>query len=154
MNTSLKTIDFDAIFQELLKAKRSFSEVRQYTVVDFGWYLNDYAMVWIGAPRQCGKTTWAIEKLCQEPSGVMVVVNSAVRDNVLQKLAQQNVTRPVLTVKEVLDELRLPDAPQRHSRLMVVDDAYYALARLPRNRLIEWTTNNGTEDVTILMLTT
>lgn len=110
MTTSLVYIDYDAILQRLkVDFESRYKHLQQRCDFAPAQALRELRTVGIATPRQCGKTTWMMGKLREDPHSVAVVMNLMVRDHLRSNYTDIDPER-ILT---------LVDAAQLHQKMLL-----------------------------------
>ncbi len=159
--TSPKTINYDAIFKELMVLREDTDWLKQRAKYwpERSGFIREHCTYWLGTPRQTGKTSWVTAALnnfnerLNDPAtnSCMVVVN----DNYRELLKNRGrVDFPIVTVKEIHDGLDGTDVFE-HAQFdfFVVDEANYVMKRLKKDmRLFTWIAEHSTRFPTVLMI--
>lgn len=154
MTNLLQTIDYDMIFRELIKGRRSYDDVSQTTrPPNLAAYLSEYSTFWIGTSRQRGKTAWVQRLLQEEPASAMLTVNTALVRVAKQQMGENAFDRSVMTLTDAVRELHSDNPPRRELKLVIVDEARYTLDGGTRSEFYRWVARNGSEDTIVLMVT-
>ena len=147
MNTTQETpmVDFWAIYNELVKTQSL--ERRTEQLARFGWGgskfpLEEFGVIGIRIPRQCGKTTFVQQFMDRHPTALGVVTHSGFRNDLTAR-CETDTTDRIMTAREFkggefaepLVERPIWDAKIAQFTHVIVDESLFVYKQVARKWL-------------------
>lgn len=144
MNTTQETpmIDYWAIYNELVKTQTLEHRAEQIARSGGALPLDEYGIIGIRIPRQCGKTTFVQQFMDKHPTALGVVTHAGYREELVTRCETDTEGR-IMTARdfkggefaEPLDERPIWDAKIAQFTHVIVDESLLVYKQAPRRWL-------------------
>lgn len=148
--TSLRTIDYDAVLQELTKTRVMKGESPHYRVYQLSQYLREERTAIIGNGRQTGKTKWLLSLHDRCVNSCVIAPNLTFKRNFERKEG-----RRVFTSIDILQMLESDNGVEELPTfdLVLIDEFYMVSRTISPHKLYEWIASNGHDQTDIVATT-